>query len=1250
MKKILYSLILLINFPAFAQLPLPYEVSNTIRPYNIQMADLNSDGLEDIVGGTSEGIAWCRKNPDGTFDPVTHFIYDGGGTWAGHNLAGLVDIDNDGDIDIFKTYFTGEGNTHPQLNLMKNNGGMVFGNPVLVVEAFGQMQPVFDDFNNDGWVDMALGHINDLHIYQNNGAGALVFLESHPSNDNYNYRLTVIDLNQDGIKDLYFVGNSYQSLLYLQGTGDGTFENPIVLETSNESVGDYIMADVNSDLFPDLIYSTNIGDQFYPLFQYSLRLNLGNGNLGNAIILDFTTSMAGYQPVVSIDWSGDGYDDLIFFDSDNQSNYSAVFYTWSNNTLSSTSNLAVDYSMCFAAKYVIETDDDPEEEIMLDDFSNRWQLYQISNGVITNPEPDYDNSLGTYHDEVVVDFDNDGDLDIVSSCNSNGRIGWYENLQNGFSAFQLLALINASQNMVSPLAVFDQNGDGDNDIFLIDGPAHSLFYENNGDGTGVSQFIATNLQTTDLSPIDLNNDSMLDLVTIDYNNGELVYIPGGNSIDFSSPIIIDSDVLDKLCIDMDNDGDEDLIYLKNNGSITTLTQLINTGGNFSEWINHSNTLDDYTLDSYIGLSTIDYDNDGWRDIISDLGWTEAYKIFFNSESGITNSQEFPGYLYAEVPNIYYNNDSLQDLMIGTSTFPIILMNQGNGNFTPAGYVPFVYWSNQGIGTFDFDNDGSYEYLRVTQDEIYIDPLLMEAFVAPVEGYVFHDQNGNGVFDTGDNFLPGMDVSIDSGNESAIVSTGSGFILTGQTGNFVITPEYDNSIWQLTTDSTSYHIQIDTPGDVPNYPLVFGLQAIGDQPDVIVNSSPDIWNCIDSSFVLHTYILNVGNSYLSGVASMTFDDDMLDIINLIDTPDSIIGNTIYWSAQNLLPEAYESFKVTFTNPDVSLMGQILEINTSFTRLVSNNEEPLTVSHTNNWEVTCAYDPNDKQVSPSGFSNNGFIENNTDLTYIIRFQNTGNATATNVTILDQLSEYLDRESIEVLSYSHPVTMTLTEDGQISFYFQEIMLPDSGSNEIESHGFVTYRISPEADLEPGTAIMNTAFIYFDYNPEIVTNTTLNTIYTCEWLHSNILIYMENNELIAPFDGLSYQWLLNGIAIPGAEAHTIEPVNPGGYSVVISYNDGCEVESPQFFYLVENVENLPTTNELLFPNPTSGEFNIVFGSMHNTIKIFDLTGRLVYQNMFAGKTGNIQLENEPSGIYTVHFFDEKLDLKKTKRLVIQK
>ena len=76
------------------------------------------------------------------------------------------------------------------------------------------------------------------------------------------------------------------------------------------------------------------------------------------------------------------------------------------------------------------------------------------------------------------------------------------------------------------------------------------------------------------------------------------------------------------------------------------------------------------------------------------------------------------------------------------------------------------------------------------------------------------------------------------------------------------------------------------------------------------------------------------------------------------------------------------------------------------------------------------------------------------------------------------------------SHPVETQLGKDGAIEFLFRNILLPPTKTNEPLSHGFVWYQISAKKGLAEQTEIANTAHIYFDYNPPITTNTTVNVM----------------------------------------------------------------------------------------------------------------------------------------------------------------
>jgi uncharacterized repeat protein (TIGR01451 family) len=156
------------------------------------------------------------------------------------------------------------------------------------------------------------------------------------------------------------------------------------------------------------------------------------------------------------------------------------------------------------------------------------------------------------------------------------------------------------------------------------------------------------------------------------------------------------------------------------------------------------------------------------------------------------------------------------------------------------------------------------------------------------------------------------------------------------------------------------------------------------------------------------------------------------------------------------------------------------------------------------ITGSYDPNDKSVQPSGITNNRYIDDDNILNYRINFQNTGNDTAFTVVITDTISAVHDMSTFVNGGSSHPCELEITGQGILKWTFNNILLPDSTTNEPESHGFVTYSLElyPMTDEDYGTQIMNNAAIFFDFNPPIITNTTQLTFWNLP------IIYLANVE----------------------------------------------------------------------------------------------------------------------------------------------
>jgi uncharacterized repeat protein (TIGR01451 family) len=138
------------------------------------------------------------------------------------------------------------------------------------------------------------------------------------------------------------------------------------------------------------------------------------------------------------------------------------------------------------------------------------------------------------------------------------------------------------------------------------------------------------------------------------------------------------------------------------------------------------------------------------------------------------------------------------------------------------------------------------------------------------------------------------------------------------------------------------------------------------------------------------------------------------------------------------------------------------------------------------VLNSYDPNDKQCQLPMFIQPDVQEN---LQFTVRFQNDGNYPALNVVVRDTISTNLDLSTFRFIGSKHPVSYSLDPvTREVVFRFSGIqLLPSVDSLEV-SQGYFTYEIEELANLTLNSEIKNTAYIYFDFNPAIITNTTLN------------------------------------------------------------------------------------------------------------------------------------------------------------------
>ncbi len=230
---------------------------------------------------------------------------------------------------------------------------------------------------------------------------------------------------------------------------------------------------------------------------------------------------------------------------------------------------------------------------------------------------------------------------------------------------------------------------------------------------------------------------------------------------------------------------------------------------------------------------------------------------------------------------------------------------------------------------------------------------------------------------------------------------------------------------------------------------------------------------------------------SGTGTVTFTfDPLLTYQGSSPAPASVTGNTITWylSTMGAFQQRYLAprFQVP---PDINLLGTVLSASATVAT-VNSDSDPGNNTFQYDVTVTGAYDPNDKTATTStGSTSIWSIGEDEWIDYLIRFQNTGTDTAFFVVITDTLPETLDPATFQLGVASIGTLITLQEHRVLRFMFTNILLPDSNANEAASHGFVSFRIKPRQPVLPGTIIENTANIFFDYNPPVITEPSVLT-----------------------------------------------------------------------------------------------------------------------------------------------------------------
>ncbi len=351
------------------------------------------------------------------------------------------------------------------------------------------------------------------------------------------------------------------------------------------------------------------------------------------------------------------------------------------------------------------------------------------------------------------------------------------------------------------------------------------------------------------------------------------------------------------------------------------------------------------------------------------------------------------------------------------------------------------------------------------------------------GISFWDQNENGIYDGGEILLDNQAMSLDPlGITSYSDVFGLSKFILAENENYTLSINPD-PIWQVNGPSS---VSFQTNSESTDTSIYFPLIPVANFTTYDLDITSGITRCFwDVNYWL-TYT-NSGTTISNGWLNL-IPSELTSFQSADPAADSIAADgTLYWFFENLAPTQSHQIKLGFTMPEVDAIGELIIFEANIDSWDNSGAKKKILSS----ELLCAYDPNDKQVEPFGYGDENYTLFEDVLDYTIRFQNTGNDTAFNIVVRDTLDANLDLSSFSVIASSHQMNTLIREDSRIvEFTFDNILLVDSITNEPDSHGFIKYAIKGKEELNENTEIENTAGIYFDFNPPIVTNTVSNNM----------------------------------------------------------------------------------------------------------------------------------------------------------------
>mgnify|MGYP000167319571 CR=1 FL=1 len=1027
--------------------------------------DLDGDGDMDIISINRDyaqlSLVWFEQ-VDGQF--LIHVIKD---DFASYLETQFVDYDQDGDIDIV---FFEDFSPYTTILWIENEAGTFLPEEVLINNVNQGSDFYALDVDEDGDTDLFTNSFseNEFGWYENQGDdqfGDFQIIESGLEDAS---RIFAWDVDQDG--DIDPITNRNNTLIWypVDNSNGVTFGDPIDIGYARAAAQ---LDTLDFDLDGDMDFCANTVGANLSLDRILLFENQGDGQ---SFIRHIVSGMYKASGATGVDIDQDGYPDIV----------GCGFYN--GRTVWYRNRFGEGQGADFASGVLIDDQVDDSWHVSAGDVNGdgfpdllstgaEGLNLQINDGNGGFEEQTISSRIRLLSAFDVGDFDLDERIDIIAAGVVSPNVGLWLNDGDTDPIFGDMIATDVLGNTVVAEAA-DINDDGLLEFVLgnqIVGGVQEIRFD-------TAQHIFTQ-EEPEYFDWCCDYPTFLKVMDFDENN-RLQYayqIEDPEQYIFTADDIFFSQIINKVeQWQLDNEGKKELVVANHQGLIWF------TPSDFGADTVDPNFIDDrgHVSDFLSG----DWNNDGMRDFLAVYPELGEVVMYLTDNSATTFTTISLGDYYPDVRAIIatdINDDGLEDFLLGSEDKILLITQVAELEFA----LPELIAANLAeridqLKMADLDGDGQAEVIFASKGDDRLGYLTPSTTGFLLRAYCFLDENENGLADEDEFPLPNRRVAIVETGQQAF-STNAGllqFYLPEGESNVDVPEQYP---WEVVGAST---ISVQAPEDLSE-PLAIPFRPTAIIQELDVHVMTGVNRCFSTP---HIWISaqNTGTTVEDVVVSLTLEG-FIDVIDFTPDFDSIVGSTYYWTISELPPSQSGSITGTLVMPDEMTTGNDV-IYLAEGRLQIDGEWTSVAEDEFATTVRCAYDPNDKLAVPDRGEPDFVLFPGEDITYTIRFQNTGNDTAFQVRLEDQLDPSLDWNSITLIAASHDYQLEINDAGLLTVLFPDINLPDSTCCWAASQGFITFAVDPLADLSIGTQIENTAGIFFDFNSPIITNTTVHRL----------------------------------------------------------------------------------------------------------------------------------------------------------------